>query len=422
MLTRPATLPAPSPEAAQHSARLVEFIRRDIAAQGGWISFARYMELALYAPGLGYYTAGAHKFGEAGDFITAPELSPLFGRTLARQVAEIIAHSAPHILELGAGSGKLAANMLAELEQLGSLPDSYAILEVSADLRARQQALMRERLPHLLDRVHWLDALPEKFSGAIIANEVLDALPVHLVHWRDSAISERGVALARSTPKVGNPLPAKGWTELTPPPDARLSGGLGAASGEHGFIWQERAISDAVLLHAAQQIKVPDDYVSEICLAARGLINSLAQRLEQGAMLFIDYGFGAREFYHPQRSSGTLMCHYRHHAHDDPFFLPGLQDITAHVNFTGIAECGIDASLELIGYTNQAFFLINCGITAMLQDTSPENLRDYLPLSAQLQKLTSPAEMGELFKVIALGKKMVSPLLGFVRGDLTRSL
>ena len=382
-----ATLPAPSQEAAQHSARLDKFIRRDIVTQGGWISFARYMELALYAPGLGYYTAGAHKFGEAGDFITAPELSPLFGRTLARQVAEIMAHSAPHILELGAGSGKLAADMLAELELLDSLPDSYAILEVSADLRARQQALLRERLPHLLSRVHWLDALPEKFSGAIIANEVLDALPVHLVHWRDGAITERGVAVS-----------------------------------DNGFIWQERAISDAALLEAAQKIPAPDDYVSEICLAARGLINSLAQRLEQGAMLFIDYGFGAREFYHPQRSRGTLMCHYRHHAHDDPFFLPGLQDITAHVNFSDIAECSIDAGLELMGYTNQAFFLINCGITEFLKDTSPENLHDYLPFSAQLQKLTSPAEMGELFKIVAFGKNMANPLCGFASGDLTRLL
>ncbi|HEY8887826.1 MAG TPA: SAM-dependent methyltransferase [Gallionella sp.] len=382
-----ATLPAPSPEAAEHSARLVEFIRDDIAAQGGWISFARYMELALYAPGLGYYAAGAHKFGAAGDFITAPELSPLFGRTVARQAAEIMTSAAPHILELGAGSGKLAVDMLAELEQLGSLPESYAILEVSADLRARQQTLLREHLPHLLGRVHWLDELPERFSGAIVANEVLDALPVHLVHWRDSAITERGVA-----------------------------------ANEQGFIWQERAISDARLLHAAQQIRVSDDYVSEISLAARGLINSLAQRLEQGAMLFIDYGFGVREFYHPQRRSGTLMCHYRHHAHDDPFFLPGLQDITAHVNFTDIAECGIDAGLELAGYTSQAFFLINCGITGMLQDTSPENLRDYLPLSAQLQKLTSPAEMGELFKVIAFGRGMANPLSGFASGDLTRLL
>jgi len=385
-------LPTPSPEATQHSARLTEFIQRDIAAQGGWISFARYMELALYAPGLGYYTAGAHKFGEAGDFITAPELSPLFGRTLARQVAEIMASSAPHILELGAGSGKLAADMLGELERSGNLPASYAILEVSADLRARQQALLKQRLPHLIDRVQWLDALPERFSGAIIANEVLDALPVHLVHWRDSALTERGVA--------------------------NSDNGFGA----NNFIWQECSIADSVLLHAAQRINVPDDYVSEICLAARGLVNSLANCLEQGVLLFIDYGFGAREFYHPQRSSGTLMCHYRHHAHGDPFFLPGLQDITAHVNFTDIAECGIDAGMELLGYTSQAFFLINCGITELLQDTSPENLRDYLPLSAQLQKLTSPAEMGELFKVIALGKKMANPLCGFARGDLTRSL
>ena len=396
MPSRPtATLPTPSTEAALHSARLIEFIRHDIVAHGGWISFARYMELALYAPGLGYYTAGAHKLGAAGDFITAPELSPLFGRTVARQVAEIIASSAPHVLELGAGSGKLAADMLGELERLGSLPDSYSILEVSADLRARQQALLQKRLPQLADRVHWLDALPETFSGAIVANEVLDALPVHLVRWQDSALNEIGVA----------------WTE-------------------HGFIWQEHAITDVTLRQAAQQISVPDNYTSEICLAARGLVNSLASRLTQGAMLFIDYGFGAREYYHPQRSSGTLMCHYRHFAHDDPFYLPGLQDITAHVNFTDIAECGIDAGLDLMGYTTQAFFLINCGITELLQDTSPENLREYLPLSAQLQKLTSPAEMGELFKVIAFGKKLVlskdegmaNPLCGFARGDLTRSL
>lgn len=386
MLNHP-TLPAPSAEAVQHSTQLCELIRRDITANGGWISFARYMELALYAPSLGYYTAGAHKFGEAGDFITAPELSPLFGRTVARQVAEIMAHSAPHILELGAGSGKLAADMLAELEQLGSLPDSYSILEVSADLRERQQTLIRERLPHLFNRVHWLNTLPAKFSGAIVANEVLDALPVYLVHWQDSSITERGVALS-----------------------------------DNNFVWQERAISNPNLLEATQKISVPDGYVSEICLAAHGLINSLAQRLEQGAMVFIDYGFGTREFYHPQRDKGTLMCHYRHHAHDDPFFLPGLQDITAHVNFTDIAECGIDAGLELMGYTSQAFFLINCGITELLKNTSPENLRDYLPLSAQLQKLTSPAEMGELFKVIALGKNMANPLCGFARGDLSRLL
>lgn len=392
-ITPDTSLPAPDTEAALHSARLVKTIQQDIAAQGGWISFSRYMELALYAPGQGYYTAGANKFGESGDFVTAPELSPLFGRTMARQIAEIMTGSSPHILELGAGSGKLAADMLTELENLGNLPESYRILEVSADLRARQQALLQQRLPHLAARIHWLDALPDTFSGAIVANEVLDALPVHLVRWQDSAISEIGVS----------------W-------------------GSNGFVRQERAIADQDLLRAAQEIIVPDNYVSEICLAARGLLNSLASRLTKGAMLFVDYGFGAREYYHPQRATGTLMCHYRHRAHDDPFFLPGLQDITAHVNFTDIAGAGIDAGLELLGYTSQAFFLINNGIAALLGETSPENMREYLPLSAQLQKLTSPSEMGELFKVIALGKNfvdtegMANPLSGFACGDMSRLL
>ena len=386
------SLPAPGTEALLHSAILTDLLRHDIAANDGWISFARYMELALYAPKLGYYTAGSQKFGEAGDFITSPELSALFGRTLARQVTEILKGSSPHILELGAGSGKLACDMLEEMDKLGNLPDSYSILEVSADLSARQQVMIQQCLPHLFNRVHWLEALPENFSGAIVANEVLDALPVHRVHWQGSKLGELGVAL-----------------------------------NETKFIWQERAISDHALLQAATQVEVSGDYVSEICLAARGLVNSLACSLTQGAMLFIDYGFGSREFYHPQRAQGTLMCHYRHRAHDDPFYLPGLQDITAHVNFTDIAECGIDAGLEVLGYTNQAFFLINNGIAELLKDIPPEDLKAYLPLSAQLQKLTSPAEMGELFKVLALGKNLVTspaegPLSGFSCGDLTRLL
>jgi SAM-dependent MidA family methyltransferase len=397
-------LPTPSPATLDHSARLTQLIQSEIASSGGWITFSRYMELALYAPGLGYYTAGAHKFGEAGDFITAPELSSLFGRTMAHQVQQIIAQSAPHILELGAGSGKLAVDMLAELEQMACLPVSYSILEVSADLRERQRVLVQQRLPHLLDRVHWLDALPESFSGAIVANEVLDALPVHLVHWqvgRDSSRHGEGVGMN---------------------PDLQAISERGVVSEGAGFAWAERDIAEASLREAAQNIAVHDDYISEICLAARGLIQSLASRLEVGALLFIDYGFGAREFYHAQRTRGTLMCHYRHHAHDDPFYLPGLQDITAHVNFTDIAESGIDAGLELVGYTNQAFFLINGGITDLLAQHAPDNVRDYLPLSAQLQKLTSPAEMGDLFKVISLGKGMANPLTGFARGDLSRAL
>ncbi|GAB1233103.1 SAM-dependent methyltransferase [Ferrigenium sp. UT5] len=347
------------------------------------------MELALYAPGLGYYTAGAHKFGAAGDFITAPELSSLFGRTLAGQLIEVMQGSAPHLLELGAGSGKLALDILGELAARDALPESYSILEVSADLRERQRTLISENLPHLADRVRWLDTLPEHFNGAVIGNEVLDALPVHLLYWRDANanILERGVA-------------CKGDT----------------------FAWQDRIPENAALLDIAANITLPDDYLSEISLAARGLIATLCERLDKGAMIFIDYGFGAREYYHPQRTRGTLMCHYRHHAHGDPFFLPGLQDITAHVDFTAIAETAIDHGAHFLGYTSQAHFLINNGVTDLLSKVSPEEVRAYAPLSTQLQKLTSPAEMGELFKVIALGKQMDQPLAGFLRGDLSRCL
>ena len=381
------SLPLPGTAEQQHSQQLCELIHHDIALQGGWIPFSRFMELALYAPGLGYYSAGASKFGAAGDFITAPEISPLFGRTMARQLADIMTLSAPHILELGAGSGKLALDILSELERLEQLPASYSILEVSADLRERQQALLRQHLPHLAERVHWLDALPAQISGAVIANEVLDALPVHLVRWSDTRVFERGVASKGSS-----------------------------------FIWEERLPETPALLELAQQIKVPDDYLSEISLTARGLVSSLSERLSSGALLFIDYGFGAREYYHPQRSMGTLMCHYRHHAHDDPFFLPGLQDLTAHVDFTAIAESAIDHGANLLGYTSQAHFLINGGILDLINEVSPDSLREYIPLAAQIQKLTSPAEMGELFKVIALGKGIDAPLRNFLSGDKSRML
>jgi SAM-dependent MidA family methyltransferase len=381
-----AKLPVPAPEALAHSERLQTLIRDEVRAGGGWLSFASYMELALYAPGLGYYTAGARKFGSAGDFITAPELSDLFGRTLARQLAEIMAHSAPFLLELGAGSGKLAVDVLAELERMDALPERYAILEVSADLRERQRQRLFESLPHLVDRVVWLDALPDGISGAVFGNEVLDALPVHLAHWTGDGVMERGVAVA----------------------------------GE-GFVWQDRPATGEVL-EVARSIEVPDDYLSELPLAANGLVATLAQRLQQGALLFIDYGFGMREFYHPQRRRGTLMCHYRHHSHDDPFYLPGLQDITAHVDFTAVAEAGVDAGLEFLGYTSQAFFLLNCGLADFLSVVSPDDVQAYAPLSGQMQKLTSPAEMGELFKVVALGRGLTEPLTGFIRGDLSRLL
>ncbi|MCX7188318.1 MAG: SAM-dependent methyltransferase [Proteobacteria bacterium] len=381
------SLPSPSPEAHTHSDRLCSLIHLEIGRHGGWIPFSRFMEMALYSPGMGYYSASTRKFGAAGDFVTAPEISSLFGRALARQLIQIMTHSTPHIIELGAGSGKLAVDILRELERQDNLPERYDILEVSADLRDRQRVLLQTHLPHLLDRVHWLDAMPDSISGVLIANEVLDALPVDLVLWTDAQPLERGVA-----------------------------------SAEKGFSWQERLPESSTLSEITRKINMPEGSLSEVSLAVRGLISSLSERLHQGVLLFIDYGFGASEYYHPQRIQGTLMCHYRHHAHGDPFFLPGLQDITSHVDFTAVAETAIDSGLSLYGYTTQAHFLINVGITDLLAEVDPKNSRDYLPLSAQLQTLTSPAEMGELFKFIAVGKGVDVHLCGFSSGDKSRTL
>ncbi|MGD9787717.1 MAG: class I SAM-dependent methyltransferase [Sulfuricellaceae bacterium] len=377
-----APLPAPSPDALHHSERLATLIGEEIAAAGGWLSFARYMDLALYAPGLGYYAAGAHKLGAAGDFVTAPELSVLFGRTLARQAAQVLETTGGDILEIGAGTGKLARDLLRRLETLGRLPRRYAILEASADLKQRQHDFLAREVPHLVERVEWLAGLPAAFTGLILGNELLDALPAHVVAWRDGKICERGVAV------------------------------------ENGkFVWRERPAENPALLDAARKIDVADGYVSEIGLAAPDLVRALGERLERGALLFLDYGFGHAEYYHPQRHQGTLMCHYRHHAHDDPFFLPGLQDITVHVDFSAIAEAGTATGLDLLGYTSQAHFLLNCGLTDLLAEVSPLDTAAFLPLANQAQRLLSPAEMGELFKVIALGRGIEPPLSGFVQGD-----
>lgn len=349
------------------------------------------MEMALYTPGLGYYTGGAHKFGASGDFVTAPELSPIFAKTLAVQSRQIMASSAPCLIEAGAGSGRLAADLLLELEQQDSLPERYGILELSGELRARQRETLARYAPDLLPRVEWLDHLPERFSGLVIANELLDALPVHLVSWGHEAVFERRVA----------------WS---------------AAS--RAFFWEDRPAQGRIL-EAAQRIAseypLPAGYVSEIGLAARDWTAAWGRILDRGALLLIDYGFPRHEFYHPQRDSGTLMCHYRHHAHSAPFFLPGLQDITAHVDFTAIIESGHEAGLELLGYTTQANFLLNNGITGILSQTPFEDAQRYLPQAQAVRKLVSPTEMGELFKVMALGKDMPA-LNGFSSGDRGASL
>ena len=399
------SLPAPGPEAIEHSRRLAAHIAEEISRSGGWVPFARYMELALYAPGLGYYSAGSGKFGQAGDFVTAPELTPLFGRSLARQAVQVLEATGGDILELGAGSGRLALDLLRELDRLGAMPDTYAILEVSPDLRERQRVLFEREGPELLPRLVWLDALPERFTGLVLGNEVLDALPVHLVHWREEGLFERGVAVASGG--VSGSLPSP------PAPPPRGEGGL--------FSWEDRPLMSGPLFEAASRLDIQAPYLSEVCLAAPALVTSLAERLERGALLFLDYGFPRAEYYHPQRRSGTLMCHYRHHSHADPFFLPGLQDITAHVDFTAVAEAGVEAGLAYLGYTSQASFLINCGITELMQEMPPGDAA-YIRQAAAVQKLMSPSEMGELFKVIALGKGVVAPLLGFGRGDRGHAL
>lgn len=380
------TLPAPSPEALAHTQRLTEAIAAESTRADGWLGFARFMELALYAPGLGYYSAGAGKFGGAGDFVTAPELTPLFGQTLARPAAEVLATTNGDILELGAGTGRLALDLLTELARLDTLPERYFILDVSADLRYRQRQLMEQSAPKLLPRVHWIDALPERFTGLILGNEVLDALPAHLVHWREDGLQERGVA----------------WMD-------------------NAFVWQDRPLQAGALFEAARALPVSPPYLSEISLAGPAWIRSLATCLERGSLLLIDYGFPQAEYYHPQRHEGTLMCHYRHHSHADPFFLPGLQDITAHVDFSAVAAAGVDAGLDLLGYTSQANFLIQAGIIETLARIPPGGA-DYFRAAAAVQKLMSPAEMGELFKVIGFGKDLGIAVPGFGHGDRSHSL
>lgn len=379
--------PAPGPDALAHSAELSHRIALCIDGSGGWIGFDRFMDMALYEPGLGYYSGGATKFGAAGDFVTAPEISPLFGRTLARQAAQVLAVTGGDVLELGPGSGRLAVDLLVELDEMGWLPRRYLMLELSGELRARQRERIGADAPHLLDRVVWLDALPDAIEGVVIANEVLDAVPVNIVAWRESGIFERGVT--RSGP---------------------------------GFEWAERPIADGVLAEAAQAVPANPPFVSEIGLRAHALVGAVARKLAQGVVLIVDYGFGSTEFHHPQRSNGTLMCHYRHRAHDDPFFLPGLQDITAHVDFTSVAEAAVDGGLSVLGYTTQARFLINCGITELLAAEDPAAAARYLPIASQAHRLLSPAEMGELFKVLALGRRFDEPLRGFPIGDLSRLL
>jgi SAM-dependent MidA family methyltransferase len=411
-----AQLPAPSGEALATSERLAGLIAQEIERANGWISFERYMALALYAPGLGYYMGGARKLGRDGDFVTAPETSALFGRALARQVSALAGMGLADVLEIGAGSGALAAELLLELERLGCPPRRYLILELSPDLRDRSRATLAARAPHLLDRVAWLNGLPPAFTGVVIGNEVLDAMPASIARRSGGRLEELGVTRAgRSFGWAARPAPSD-LSEL-----ARTCFPEGGSSSESGSSSGRGSSSESGSSYGRDPSS-EGEYQSEFQPAACGFIRALGAALEHGVALFFDYGFPWREYYHPQRAAGTLMCHYRHRAHDDPFFLPGLQDITVHVDFSAIARAGADAGLELSGYANQAQFLVNCGITDLLAETPAEDAAAYAPLAAQAQKLLSPAEMGELFKVIALSRGVREPLAGFTSGDRRHTL
>ncbi len=382
-------LPIPSAEQQAHSQQLRDLIAQKIVEAGGWISFAEFMHMALYTPHLGYYNGGARKFGKGGDFVTAPEISPIFAQSVALQVAQVLAlsHSdvlGPNILELGAGTGKLAADLLLELAELKQKPKQYFILEVSDHLRQTQCETLQKMLSaDLFESVIWLDKLPENFVGLILANEVLDAIPVHLVVKNNGELFERGVAFERD------------------------------------FVWQYKFLDNNEIAQEAHGYCLPDQYLTEFCPAASGLMRSMADALQQGAILLIDYGFSASEYYHPQRNQGTLMCHFQHYAHGNPLINIGLQDITSHVNFSQIAEKPY--GIRLAGYVNQAQFLINCGILDILAQHSPD-LPQFMQLAAAAQKLLSPAEMGELFKVIAFTKNLDEPLIGFSSGDKSHTL
>jgi SAM-dependent MidA family methyltransferase len=390
-------MPELTADEAAHSERLVACIATAIARADGWLSFAEFMRLALYEPGLGYYSAGARKFGAAGDFVTAPEVAPVFSRCLAVQCADVLRELGPdaEVLELGAGSGAMACDLLLELERRHALPARYSILDVSADLRERQRAALAAAAPHLLERVRWLDRLPaEPFDGLIVANEVLDALVVERFVVRGARVMALGVA---------HDAASGGLRFVERPAGSRLEQAVHRLEAELGR-------------------PLPDGYVSEINLGLDAWLEALGASVRRGVLLFIDYGLPRREYYAAERSRGTLLCHFRHRFHEDALARVGLQDITAWVDFTAVAEAAQAAGLDVAGYTTQAHFLIGCGLEEFVAHVGDLDLVERVNLSRQVMVLTLPGEMGERFKVIALAKGYDAPLRGFGVRDLRHTL
>lgn len=381
------TLPLPSPAAQQSSANLQTLLAEEIKKHRNWIPFSRFMELVLYAPQYGYYTGGSHKIGNDGDFITAPTLTPLFARTLARQLQELLPQTAGNIYEFGAGTGQLAADLL---NNLSDGINRYYIIEVSPELAARQKDLIQTLAPQAAQKIVHLSALPETFDGIIIGNEVLDAMPVEIIRKDEGGSFEH----------------------------------VGVCLDNDRFTYSARPLHDLQLSALASLYfpKISSPYTSELHPQQYAFIRTLASRLEHGCMIFIDYGFDAAQYYHPQRNQGTLIGHYRHHVIHNPFDFIGLADLTAHVNFTDIAQAGTDAGLDLIGYLPQSHFLLNLGITELLAQTGKTDSAAYIREAAAVQKLINQHEMGELFKVIAFGKNINIDWTGFCFGDICHKL
>ena len=380
-------LPLPSPAAQQSSANLQTLLAEEIRKHGNWIPFSRFMELVLYAPQYGYYTGGSHKIGNDGDFITAPTLTPLFARTLARQLQELLPQTAGNIYEFGAGTGQLAADLL---NNLSDGINRYYIIEISPELAARQKDLIQTLAPQAAQKIIHLSALPETFDGIIIGNEVLDAMPVEIIRKDEGSSFEH----------------------------------VGVCLDNDRFTYSARPLHDLQLSALASLYfpKISSPYTSELHPQQYAFIRTLASRLEHGCMIFIDYGFDAAQYYHPQRNQGTLIGHYRHHVIHNPFDFIGLADLTAHVNFTDIAQAGTDAGLDLIGYLPQSHFLLNLGITELLAQTGKTDSAAYIREAAAVQKLIDQHEMGELFKVIAFGKNINIDWTGFCFGDICHKL
>lgn len=381
-------LPAPDAGARAHGERVLEAVRAAIeASPDRQIGFDEYMNLVLHRPGIGYYQAGQARFGSAGDFVTAPSVSPLFGALVAAQIAELYpAAGTASVLELGAGDGALAESVLVELEQRGAAPARYQILEPSADLMAQQQRRLAALGGRCSVAPEWLTGLPaQPIDGVVLANEVLDALPVRCFL--------RGAG-PRELSEITVRLEAGALASGTRPADEALRAAVAAIEADIGA-------------------RLPAGYASEVSPLLPGWVAALAEVLERGLILLSDYGYTRREYYHPERASGTLICHYRHRAHEDPLRYPGLQDISASVDFSAVAEAAGQAGLEVLGFTSQAAFLLGCGLDEVLARRRGAGEAAWLEACRQAKLLTLPSEMGERFKFIALGRGTERPLRGF---------